>query len=380
MENIIYRMMTKTLHIIRNFKNNHQVIFGLIIFIIVFFVLNKISKNFLEQTKLEKRQIPEYLEKIYGKENVTDYQTVMKEQTLSFEYKEFVEFSEKQRSGKFTIVNSLGDRCNYNDKQKCKETKGGKKEIWVFGGSTTFGYGVKNNETITAYLENLLGNKFKVKNFGTGHYYSTQERILLNNLLTKLDDPYAVVFIDGLNDFFKKYNYNETAFTKLIKYKMSKSSTDDFKDYLKERFLRLNIVRLINEKFFKKIKTINPNNKKDFNIKDINAMVNILLANQKILRGVSEIYKFKVVHVLQPVPFNKESYSSSNLPEEYTKNFNEVRHNKLKIAYDIYLSKNDSPILDLSNLKIAEAMYIDGVHYTPQFNYEIARNILVELQ
>ena len=195
------------MNLIKSFIKKRPIVSFIIIFFIFFIFINKLSKNFLQQTKLEKRKIPEYIEQVYGKKNVEDYQKVFLEQTTAFEYKQFVEFIEKERSDKFTSVSSMGNRCNYNGLSKCKTPDGGKNEIWLFGGSTTFGYGVKNDETISAYLEKLFNKKYRIINFGSGFYYSTQERILFHNLLTKLPAPFAIVFIDGLNEFGKDYEF-----------------------------------------------------------------------------------------------------------------------------------------------------------------------------
>ena len=147
------------MNLIKSFIKKRPIIFFIIIFLIFFIFINKLSKNFLQQTKLEKRKIPEYIEQVYGKKNVEDYQKVLLEQTTEFKYKQFVEFIEQERSGEFTSVSSMGNRCNYNGLSKCKTPDGGKNEIWLFGGSTTFGYGVKNDETISAYLEKLFDKK-----------------------------------------------------------------------------------------------------------------------------------------------------------------------------------------------------------------------------
>ena len=365
----------KIKNLIKNFKNNRPYLFSLILFVIFFFLINKISKNFLEQTKLEKRTVPEFLERVYGEKDIKDFQELIKEQTSSFEYREFVEFGEKERLGKFTIVSPLGDRCNYNEQINCNLPNGGKKEIWVFGGSTTFGYGVKNNQTIAAYLEALFKKKFEVKNFGTGFYYSTQERILLNDLLIKFDSPYAIIFIDGLNEFYKEYNSYQTQFTDLIKYKMNKTSADDFKDYFLERFNNLNFIRLIKEKIINKKKDLI---KENLNEDEIKKMVNIFKQNQKIIKGVSKEYNLKIVQVLQPVPIYNDSYQSSKIPKEFEISFeNNLRFKKLKKGYEIYLSDLPSYVLNLSDLKIVKPMYIDGVHYSPDFNLAIAENIML---
>lgn len=54
--------------------------------------------------------------------------------------------------------------------------------IFIFGGSTTFSYGVKDEQTVALYLQEFLSNKLgrdvKVYNFGRIYYYYTQEQIL----------------------------------------------------------------------------------------------------------------------------------------------------------------------------------------------------------
>lgn len=80
--------------------------------------------------------------------------------------------------------------------------------VFVFGGSTAFGYGVPDVDTVPSRLQGQLrkaaGSKqVNLYNFGTGSYYSTQEVIYFQRLLAKGYVPDAVVFIDGLNDFWR---------------------------------------------------------------------------------------------------------------------------------------------------------------------------------
>jgi hypothetical protein len=347
----------------------------IIIFLLLFIGINKIAKNFLKQHELETRTMPDFIEKVYGKENVEDYKKVISEQSIQFDYKPFVEFKEAERINEFTSVGNLGNRCNKNKILKCYPPKGGKKEIWFFGGSTTFGYGVKNNETITANIEKQLFNKYRIVNFGAGHYFSTQERILFNNLLLELPPPYAVIFIDGINDFQRENNFDESIYSNSIKYKMNKSSSDDLKDYFKERFYRLNIVKLIIE--FKSKKKINIISKV-IKEKEMSKLVNVLINNQKINQAVANKYNIKLINILQPFPIFDHSYSTSNVPKEFLENKNKSFLN-VKLGYKIYLSKKLNLALNLSELKIKEPMFIDTRHYTPEFNQAIASIIKEEL-
>ncbi len=78
------------------------------------------------------------------------------------------------------------------------------RNVFLFGGSTTFGFGVADEHTIASYLQPLLsedGRPARVYNFGHSGYYSTQERILFERLLVAGHHPDVAIFVDGLNDF-----------------------------------------------------------------------------------------------------------------------------------------------------------------------------------
>ena len=81
--------------------------------------------------------------------------------------------------------------------------------IFVFGGSTTFGSGVEDDKTIPAALQDILRSRhsgsdtgINVYNFGVGAFFSTQEVTYFQNQLRYGNVPDMVVLIDGLNDFY----------------------------------------------------------------------------------------------------------------------------------------------------------------------------------
>ena len=78
--------------------------------------------------------------------------------------------------------------------------------IFLFGGSTTFNYGVPDGQTIAAYLQQRLARAGlprppKVYNFGVAFYMSIQERQLFEALVRQGTVPDAAIFLDGMNDF-----------------------------------------------------------------------------------------------------------------------------------------------------------------------------------
>jgi len=94
--------------------------------------------------------------------------------------------------------------------------------VFVFGGSTTFGYGVPSENTVVSAIEAELNDliqdrNVRAYNFGRGYYIATQERILFEKMLLDGYVPDVAIFIDGLNDYY--YADGEPALsTRLYRY------------------------------------------------------------------------------------------------------------------------------------------------------------------
>ena len=136
--------------------------------------------------------------------------------TLPFIYDELTQFREKPFKGKYVNVDPDGFR--HVNHQGPWPPDPNNINLFIFGGSTTFGYGVADSETIPSQLQEMLNRKFgngkiKVYNFGRGHYASKQELILFEKLLMNGHVPHVAIFIDGVNDFFglrKELPYTQT--------------------------------------------------------------------------------------------------------------------------------------------------------------------------
>ena len=84
--------------------------------------------------------------------------------------------------------------------------------VWVFGGSTAWGEGAPDDETIPSHLAALMnswGVDTTVKNLGERGYVSTQEVVLLYRELQAGRRPDVVVFYDGINDAAAASNWPE---------------------------------------------------------------------------------------------------------------------------------------------------------------------------
>ena len=92
----------------------------------------------------------------------------------SFSYSQFLEHIESETKGKFVNVSKNFGR-KVDNPENCK------KSFFFYGGSTTWGYNVADDQTIPSYFLEVLKKKnyhdFCVYNFGGGSYFSTQENI-----------------------------------------------------------------------------------------------------------------------------------------------------------------------------------------------------------
>lgn len=84
--------------------------------------------------------------------------------------------------------------------------------VWVFGGSTVWGEGAPDAETIPSHLARLInawGVDAVVKNLGERGYVSTQEMVLLYREIQTGGRPDVVIFYDGINDAAAAANWPE---------------------------------------------------------------------------------------------------------------------------------------------------------------------------
>ena len=130
-------------------------------------------------------------------------------------YEPFTQFKERPFSGNYVNVDKQGFRITKN--QGSWPPQPDKLNIFLFGGGTTFGYGVKDDQTIASYLQEILENEVnhavRIYNFARGYYYSTQERILLEHLLISGFTPHIALFIHGLNEFYYRYHNDRPFYT-----------------------------------------------------------------------------------------------------------------------------------------------------------------------
>jgi hypothetical protein len=112
--------------------------------------------------------------------------------TSRWRYEPTVGFVTAPQRSRFVNVNASGIRSNGTPAAPLDGA------IWFMGGSTTFGFGVADNETIPAALEARLGRP--VLNLGVAGHSSLHENRLLSHYLRVGLRPSTVVFLNGVNE------------------------------------------------------------------------------------------------------------------------------------------------------------------------------------
>ena len=142
---------------------------------------------------------------IYPERSPQEIATIQRETfSLQYAYAPFVQFQARPVQRQHVNISKAGFRANGSPLAWPPDTN--HLNIFIFGGSTTFGYGLPDDETLVHFLERALNRNprstlISCYNFGCGYYFSTQERLHLELLLQQNHVPDVAVFIDGLNEF-----------------------------------------------------------------------------------------------------------------------------------------------------------------------------------
>jgi hypothetical protein len=119
-------------------------------------------------------------------------------------FEPFTQFKERTATGRYVNVSPHGFRLTKD--QGPWPPSSDAVNVFLFGGSTVFNYGLPDEQTMASFLQGVLNEAgsarpVRVYNFGRGQYYSSQERVLFEKLLSEGFVPAVAVFLDGLNEF-----------------------------------------------------------------------------------------------------------------------------------------------------------------------------------
>jgi len=129
------------------------------------------------------------------------------EESSATRWASYVYWRRQPYQGRYINVDADGLRRTWT----CAEGRapaGGGRRIFVFGGSTLWGVGARDDFTIPSLLAAELaeaGTACEVTNYGESGYVSSQEVIALIQELRAGNIPDLVIFYDGVNDTYSAY-------------------------------------------------------------------------------------------------------------------------------------------------------------------------------
>ncbi len=289
-------------------------------------------------------------------------------------YEPYTQFKERPYKGTFVNVSENGFRVHEDYGPWPPNPKNF--NIFLFGGSTVFNYGVPDNYTIAFFLQKYFfkdksgSKKVYIYNFGRGYYFSSQERILFEKLLVAGFVPDAAVFLDGLNDFF--YIDGEPLFT------------DRLRDILENGgsvLTNIPIIRAIKEiKTNKNKSLISRLQKPEEEYKNpevIESVINRYFKNKKIIEAVADAYSVKSVFVWQPVPTYEYDLKYHDFASGGFGGFTYSKYGYQKMAEIVKSKKSENNFLWLADIQkdATKPLYVDIDHYSAEFSEVLAKKI-----
>lgn len=380
-----------------------KISFGILIFVLCFFMIN-ISYYFYSKP----RNIPgalnygmKKLSEIYpgwSREDIKDL--LIETWTIPFVFEPVTQFKERPCKGKFVNIDKNGFRNVKN--QGPWPVDSDAFNIFIFGGSTAFGYGVDDSSTIASRLQEILSKNGKyakvyIYNFGRGFYYSSDERLVFQELLISGAIPSLAIFIDGLNDA-NSYETKRGGFlteeiaafinnpwkSLLLRLGTSFKSLPMFtlferlKMRLRNLFSRRKDEKNIELKIESDLMIVRPSLKDDAQQKTAEGVIERYKNNKAMLEAIGDRFGVKTLFVWQPVPdyqYDDSYHIFWNEQKEKSRFMIKLSYVEMKKKIGEFTNSGNFLYLGGMGKDIKKALYVDIHHYSPEFSLLIAKRI-----
>jgi lysophospholipase L1-like esterase len=274
----------------------------------------------------------------------------------------------RHENAKFSTITIDGP---YNQRSTVNHSKDAAQKVYFFGGSTIWGTGSDDANTIPSLYSKFSG--LHTENFAESGYSSHQSLMMLIRLLQDGHKPQLVVFYDGANDIPQKCNSqssphvhaaeNRIASTMREASNASYSFTFLFSPFLKlAKSLARGVFGESDKSLWYDCST---------NLSKAEKVADNLLNDWRMAALLTESYGGKFLGILQPIAYtSKTRLSHLSLMES--------RGNQYDAVYPIVQRKmtGDKRFVDLTDLLDRdEYLYIDYCHLSPNGNRIMAHAI-----
>ncbi len=361
---------------------------GLLNSILLLFLLNLVLYTVMRAKRLpEPSRMPEMpylLQNLYPGWQKEDVKTLLDETSRNgeYEYEPFTDFRERPFRGKFVNVDPAGFRLSKD--QAPWPPRSQAINVFIFGGSTTFGAGLPDDQTIASYLQEVASADhpappLAVYNFAVPAYFSSQELILFERLLNTGFVPQVAVFVDGLNDFLFAEGRPLLA-NRFRGFMDGKSESRTLADLpMVQAAYRLS-------GRWSKTKLQPQIGPPPDDAALLQGAVDRWLANKKMIELIAHGYGVRTVFVWQPVPTYKYDLQYHLVLQSHKdiQSHGTLWRNAKRCGYGYPLMENlraqgklGSNVLWLADMQQDkhENLYVDSIHYNAAFSKEIAAQI-----
>ncbi len=356
-------------------------------FLILLFVVNAVLYGVMKLSRDRNNPLTYYgqyrMVKAYPGWSYADVVEVVRESWAQAkpQYDPIVQLKPAAERSRFVNTNDAGFR--YIKDQGPWPPSADNLNVFVFGGSTAFGMGLPDDQTIPSYIQEIANaeprkRSVRVYNFGVPNYTSTQELLLYMSLIREGHVPAVSIFIDGLNDStsWKSFWDNEAALKSCV------NESDRASHAFMKALSKLPMFRLAAE-----LRGSGNKNDQVTNTDGAAAppgtsefVLERWQKNKRFIEAVATAYKTHVLFVWQPVPLYKYDLKYHYFSGGKTDGMQKIQptsavYPKFDEIYRHGALGDD--VLDLADIQEGrkENLYVDFVHYTAPFSKDIAARI-----
>jgi lysophospholipase L1-like esterase len=279
---------------------------------------------------------------------------------------------------------------------------GDRRSIFVFGGSTLWGVGARDDATIPSFLAKELkdrGIDSEVINFGESGYVSTQEVVALLRELQKGHVPDLVIFYDGVNDVYSAYQQKiaglpENESHRVQEFNLTRPTGQESLRalFLRGAVERLSLVRL-SRGVLRRLGAAAPAeaavaywSATDNSIAGredlLRQVVSVYEGNVHMVKTLGEAYGFKTLFYWQPTIFSKTHLTAyEETQRKSVEGLQPFCQGVYALAYQGDLAvKHDGVFRDLSGIfaEVTEPVFIDWCHISEWGNEGIAEQMAAD--
>ncbi|MGO9057083.1 MAG: SGNH/GDSL hydrolase family protein [Candidatus Binataceae bacterium] len=296
--------------------------------LLLFGIVSMVAGVIVKRMRHAQDRVPDPIDAYQGTPWAAEYFKILYQ--VRMRWFPYVYWKGTPMTSRYLNIDPNGNRVTWNQPHQAGDGRPPLR-IFMMGGSTTWGTGVRDDHTLPSLLAHRFahnpGYDVEVTNLAQIGYVTTQELLLLYQLLRQGQRPDLVIFYDGINDCFTAYQngiagLTQSEFFRAEEFSVLGSSWGRKKLYRTAAQAALmstgmaDLVKMLEGKDNPnlaphEIKPILPYMAapQDFEGPDgvERGVVDIYLFNVQFVRMLAERYKFRSLFYWQPTVFSKNS-------------------------------------------------------------------------